>query len=309
MQALLDVILPVFLIIGAGYGAVWRGWFKEDWVEGLLRFTQNYAIPCMLFLGIKNLDLTQDLGGAMLFSFYAGALSGFCAGLFGARFLFGRSWEESVAIGFVGLFSNSVMLGLPITERAWGADALSANFSIIAFHAAFCYGVGITVMETLKSAGQGFWRGVRRVCLSMAKNPLVIAVTLGLLANLSGLELPAFVQDAAEMMTRAALPGALFGLGGTLYFYRPEGDIRVILYIVAVSLILHPAITWSFGTLLEVPEQPFRSAVITAAMAPGINAYIFATSYGVARRVAASAVLIGTGLTLFTAWLWLAILP
>ena len=56
-------------------------------------------------------------------------------------------------------------------------------------------------------------------------------------------------------------------------------------------------------------RDEMRSAVMTAAMAPGVNAYIFANMYGKARRVAASAVLIGTALSVFTAWLWIAILP
>ena len=52
-----------------------------------------------------------------------------------------------------------------------------------------------------------------------------------------------------------------------------------------------------------------RSAVLTAAMAPGINTYIFADMYGVARRVVASTVLIGTALTVIGASVWLLILP
>ena len=39
------------------------------------------------------------------------------------------------------------MLGLAITERAYGPDALQANFAIITMHAPFCYGLGITIME------------------------------------------------------------------------------------------------------------------------------------------------------------------
>lgn len=309
MQALLDVIVPVFLLIGFGYAAVWRGWFKEEWIEGLMRFTQNYAIPCMLFRAISQLDLSQDIGPLMLTSFYAGAFGGFLAGLLGARYLFKRPWEDAVAVGFVGLFSNSVLLGLPITERAWGPGALTANFSIIAFHAAFCYGVGITAMEMVRNAGGGVRVAVPRIVKAMSRNSLVIGVVLGVGVNLLGIPVPGMVADAADMMTRAALPGALFGLGGTLYFYRPEGDMRLILYIVAVSLVLHPAITYGLGRALDVPTDGFRSAVITAAMAPGVNAYMFAASYGVAKRVAASAVLIATALTLVTAWFWLAILP
>jgi malonate transporter and related proteins len=309
MQALLDVILPVFLVLGFGYSAVWMGWFKDEWVEGLMRFTQNFAIPCLLFRAISGLDLAQDFDLAMLFSFYAGASGGFVAALLGARLIFGRPWPDAVAIGFVGLFSNSVLLGLPITERAYGPEALAANFSIIALHAPFCYVIGLTAMELARSAGGGLRIAAPRIVRAVFRNALVIAIVLGFAVNLGGIPLPGVLSDAVDMMTRAALPAALFGLGGTLYRYRPEGDMRTILYVVACSLLLHPAITWGLATALGVGTPGLRSAVLTAAMAPGVNAYVFANMYGVARRVAASAVLIATGLTVITAWVWIAILP
>ena len=52
----------------------------------------------------------------------------------------------------------------------------------------------------------------------------------------------------------------------------------------------------------------FRSSVVTAAMAPGANAYLFAAMYGRATRVAASSVLLGTSLSVLTAAGWLAAL-
>ena len=56
-------------------------------------------------------------------------------------------------------------------------------------------------------------------------------------------------------------------------------------------------------------DAQLRAATITAAMAPGVNSYLFANMYGVARRVAASAVLFGTALTVLTASAWLVFLP
>ena len=44
-------------------------------------------------------------------------------------------------------------------------------------------------------------------------------------------------------------------------------------------------------------------------MAPGVNAYLFANAYGVAKRVAASAVLLATLASIGTIWMWLHILP
>jgi malonate transporter and related proteins len=309
VQALLEVILPVFLVIGFGYVAVWRGLFSDENVEGLMQFTQGFAIPCLLFRAISTLDLGAEFDLRLLGSFYAGATAGFVAGLMGARFLFGRPWEDSVAIGFCCLFSNSVLLGLPITERAYGTDALAANFAIIAVHAPFCYLLGIGTMEVVRGKGAGLLTALRRILASFATNALVIGIALGAIVNLTGLQLPGVLTDAIDLMVRAALPAALFGLGGVLYRYRPEGDLRTIGFVVAVSLILHPAIVWTLGLASGLSVDQFRSAVLTAAMAPGVNAYIFANMYGVARRVAASSVLMATGLSVFTAWLWLAALP
>ncbi|MBN2906837.1 MAG: AEC family transporter [Rhodobacteraceae bacterium] len=309
MQALIEVILPVFLVLGFGYVAVWRGLFSDASVDGLMKFTQNFAIPCLLFRAVSTLDLGQNFDWRLLFSFYSGALAGFALGLMGARFVFHRTWEDSVAIGFIGLFSNSLLLGLPITERAYGPDALEPNYAIIAMHSPFCYGVGLTAMEIVRNRGAGLVRTSRAILRAMFRNALVIGISLGLVVNLSGVVLPGALSDAIDMMIRAALPAALFGLGGVLVRYRPEGDLRVIGFTVSLSLLLHPAIVWLMGGAMGLSTGQFRSAVVTASMAPGVNAYIFANMYGAARRVAASSVLIGTALSVVTVWVWLAFLP
>ena len=309
MSVLLDVILPVFIVIGFGYLAVWKGYFSDSGVDGLMKFTQGFAIPCLLFRAISTLDLQQNFDLSLLFSFYTGALAGFFAGLLGARFLFKRDWEESVAIGFCGLFSNSLLLGLPITERAYGANALEANYAIIAIHSPFCYGVGITAMEIARNWGGSVAALPRKVLTAMFRNALIVGITLGFIVNLGHITVPGALADALDLIARAALPAALFGLGGVLYRYRPEGDMRAILYVVAISLVLHPAIVWLLAGFNDLSEPATRSAILTSAMAPGVNAYVFANMYGRARRVAASAVLMGTGLSIVTVWFWLHVLP
>ncbi|MFZ7089449.1 AEC family transporter [Primorskyibacter sp. 2E233] len=309
MQALLDVILPVFLVIGAGYGAVWRGWFSDAGVDGLMSFTQSFAIPCLLFRAIWTLELGPDFNPWLLVSFYTGSVTGFAAGLLGARYFFGRDWEDAVAIGFCCLFANSVMIGLAMTERAYGTSALEANYVIVAIHSPFCYGIGITAMEIARAKGAPARELPAKVLRAMFRNALVIGIGLGVIANITNVAIPAPVTDALDMMIRAALPAALFGMGGVLCRYKPQGDFRVIAYICAISLILHPTITWTLGTITGLSTQAFRSAVLTAAMAPGINTYVFANMYGRARRVAASGVLFATALSVITAWVWLSILP
>ncbi|CUX80331.1 MAG: putative permease [Roseibaca calidilacus] len=309
MQALADVILPVFLVIGFGYVARWRNLISDTQVEGVVWFTQSFAIPCLLFAAISRLDLGQEFDWRLLVSFYTGAVVSFGLGFAGARLFFKRDWEDCVAIGFVALFSNTVLLGLPISERAYGPDALAANYAIIALHSPICYAIGITTMELMRNRGGRLRDTGARVLRAMFHNALVIAIALGFAVNLSGLPVPEVMEDALDMMVRAALPAALFSLGGVLYRYRPEGDLRTIAYVVALSLVVHPAITYGLAKAFGLSTEALRSAVVTAAMAPGVNVYVFANMYGRAKRVAASSALIGTGLVMLTGWVWLQILP
>ena len=313
MTALLDVILPVFLVIGFGWLAAARGLISEPSVDGIMRFAQSFALPVLLFKNVAALDLAAAYAPGILVSFYLGAFAAFGFGFFGARLVFGRPLTDSIAIAFACFFSNTLLLGLPITERAYGADALAGNFVIISVHSPLLYAIGIILMEAARSraAGGGTRAAlVGQILRGVLTQPLVVGIACGFSVNLSGLPQPGFFAAAVDMVARAGLPAALFGLGGVLWRYRPEGDKGAIAMVVFASLILHPAISYGlarFGFGLGV--DGLRSVTVTAAMAPGVNAYMFAHMYGVGKRVSASAVLVATGLSVFTTWGWLQILP
>lgn len=308
LQTLIDVILPVFLVIGAGYGTTRAGYFTPGHIDAILRFSQGFAIPCLLFAAMTRIDLKAGFDPHLLLSFYTGAAIAFALGALGARYVFGRDPEDAVVIGFCCLFSNSVLLGLPLTERAYGPDALTGNFAIIALHSPFCYGLGITVMEMVRNRGRSGRALAGAVGRAMFSNALIIAIVAGFVFNITGLSLPGAIEDGLSLIIAAALPSALFALGGVLVQYRPEGDLRVIAMVCVIALLVHPVITWTLGKTFALREDLFRSAVVTAAMAPGFNSYIFANVYGKGKRVAASSALIATALSFFTAWGWLTIL-
>lgn len=308
MQALLDVIVPVFVVIGFGYLAVWRGFFSNSNVEGLMKFTQNFAIPCLLFNAIAEIDLQSTFQVDLLAAFYSGAFISFLTGVLGGRYIFAREWEDCVAIGFCCLFSNSLLLGLAITERAYGPEVLATNFVIVALHAPFCYGVGIFAMEIARNRSQKPSIIFKNVATAMFRNALVLGIIAGFVFNFYNLSLPKPMDDAVDMIVLVALPTALFGMGGVLYQYRPAGDVGPIIMVVIISLLMHPSLVWMFGRAVALDQNAFRSAVVTSAMAPGINGFVFANMYGHGRRVAASVVLICTAASILTVWGWLALL-
>lgn len=309
MDTLSEVILPVFLVIALGYATARREWMSGTAIDGIMRFSQSFAIPLLLFRAISTLDLDQGFDPRLLTSYYTGSLISFTLGLLGARFLFRRAWDDAIAIGFTALFANSVLLGLAIMERAYGLDALAPNYAIVAVHAPFCYLLGITAMEIVRGSGASPAKTVISVGKAMFSNNLMVAIGFGFIFNLSGMALPATVTDGFDLITRAALPTALFALGGTLTRYSPQGSMREVVMVCTISLFIHPAIALFMSTqVFDLPDGMVRGAVLTAAMAPGINAFIFAGMYDTAKRVVATAVLTGTLFSILSVTFWLMVL-
>ena len=309
MQTLMVVILPVFLVLGAGYVGTSKGWFTSEGIDGLMRFSQNFAIPLLLFRAIANLDLSHGYDPELFLSYYTGSAISFALGIFGARLVFGRPWDDSVAIGFSALFANSLMLGLAIMERAYGPDSLVPNYAIVSIHAPFCYFLGITTMEIVRNTRGGILPTAAAVLKAMFRNTLMMAIAAGFAVNLLGISLPVILTDAINLIVRAALPTALFALGGVLVRYRPEGDMGAVVMVCVISLFIHPAIAWTLSTqVFHLSDGFVKGAVLTASMAPGVNSYMFANMYGVAKRVAATAVLAGTLVSILSVSFWLTIL-
>ena len=282
--------------------------FNEDVIDALASFTQNFAIPCLLFRAISEIDVNTSISAPLILSYYIGAFTSFGAGYFGARLVFQRSRADAVAIAFCCLFSNTILLGLPITERAYGPEILSYNFWIIAFHAPLCYLLGVSAMEMARNHAAPFRQKSLRVLRVMFRNPFVIAIALGFVVNFTNLPIPSPLISSLDLMAQSALPMALFALGGILVGYRLEGDMKTIVMIGAISLVLHPLIVMGVGKAFLLDQDALRSAVLTASMAPGVNVYVFANMYGAERRVAAAAVLGTTVVSMVTILIWIYVL-
>ena len=304
---ILNIIVPVFLVIVAGYISVRRGYFNEDMVDGLMKFAILFAVPSLLFRATSTLDLSTAYDWRIMLAFYFAAAVSFASTGFLAYKIFKKHPGESVAIGFGALFSNSVLLGLPISERAWGVDNLSTVYAIVSIHAPFCYLLGITSMEVLRSDGRSWPDTFAVIIKAMFRNSLMIGIGLGFLVNLSGVALPLVFTSAIEIISNAALPIALFGLGGVLTRYKFTHSLGEVGTVSAFSLLVHPLLTFLICFLLDVDPEFRNKAVLVAAMAPGINSYLFANMYQRGQNIAASVVLLATAMSVVTIsiWLWL----
>lgn len=306
---LLDIVVPVFLVVGAGYAAVRTRYLADSMVDALVRYGVTVAVPCLLFLAMTRIDLAASVRGGALLAFFASGTACFLGAMALSRLVWRRRPGESVAVGFATFFPNVVMLGIPITQRAYGDAAMGAVFGIIAFHSIYNYFVGFIAMEMVRQDRAGLGVALSRAFVTTFRNPLMIGLVAGMAVNLAGLGIPGVVLGALEMVAASALPVALFSLGSVLTRYRLRDEASEALMVSVLSLVVHPALAWIIaGPVLGLDPVFVRTVVLLAAMPAGINGYIFATLYNRAVGTAASAALIGTVLSVGSITAWLALL-
>ena len=309
MLSILAVIAPIFALISLGYGAVHFRLFPAEGVKSLIAFVNNFATPCLLFYSISTSDFRSAFNIGIIGPFYLGALICFVIGIVIARKGFKNRPGESVAVGFSGTFTNTVLVGLPIMTRAYGDAALPVTLSIIGLHGAILLTVGMVTMEIVRRDGQPLGKTLVVAVRRVASNPLIWGIAAGLIGSTINLQFIEPAEAFFTMMSSAVVPAALFGIGGALNEFKLSENWKQALVAALIKLIIHPALAYVMMIwVLHVPMEIARYGILLSAMPAGVNVYVFATYYQRGASVAANTILIGTVASALTIAGWLLVL-
>lgn len=309
MLDIIYVITPIFALMAFGYAAVRFALFPAAGVKSLIAFVNNFATPCLLFHSISTSDFRSAFNLGIIGPYYFGAIVCFVVGIIIAQRVFGNRPGESVAVGFSGTFTNTVLVGLPIMTRAYGPESLPVTLSIIGLHGAILLTVGMVTMELVKRDGQPLGKTLLVAARRVLSNPLIWGIAAGIIGSLLEIRLIEPAEAFFVMMAQAVVPVALFGIGGALVEFKLSENWKQALVASLIKLILHPAIAYVLMIwVLHVPFEIARYGILLSAMPSGVNIYVFATYYDRGVSVATNTILIATVLSAVTITGWLYIL-
>jgi predicted permease len=200
--------------------------------------------------------------------------------------------QQSVfALG--GIFSNNVLLGIPIAKLTLGEAALPAVALVLVFNALVLWTL-VTVSVEWARHGELSARGFGRTAISVITNPIVAAIVGGTLFGLTGLALPTLIDEPLKLVGQAAAPMALLVLGMGLAQYGVREGWRVAGAISALKLVVQPAVVWLLARLLGLPPLETQVVVLLASLAVGVNVYLMAKEFGALQGPVAASLVIST---------------
>jgi predicted permease len=158
----------------------------------------------------------------------------------------------------------------------------------------------IVILITGSRDGRMSVRVLRAVGVGLIKNPMIVAISAGLLWSGLKLPIPAPMNDFLAILGGAATPGALFAIGASLATKSAE-RIQVAGWLTFCKLVLHPVFV-AFACLYIFDVDAFSAAVVISASALPVagNVYILAQHYNVAPQRVSAAILISTAISIVT---------
>lgn len=290
--------LPFFGLIGLGFGAGRSGFFPPEATAYLTKFVFYFALSAMLFGLAANLTLA-DLLDARAAAAYLLACAMLYLLVMAIAFLRRARMEEALIEAHCTIIGNTGFLGVPLLVVLLGPGSvptvlLILTIDLIVFSSLF------TMIITLSRDGRIDRSLPRKLTVAVLKNPMVVAMALGIAWSGTGLGVPRIANDFLTLLGAAATPCALFAIGASLADKKVE-RLAIVTWLSFGKLVLHPALT-AFAALVLFRVEPQVAGVLIAAAALPVagNVFILAQHYNAGPARVSATILVSTLLSIAT---------
>lgn len=291
--------LPLFVLIIFGYGLIRYGKWPTSITDGMSRFVFSAAMPAMLFRMMSDFSKRPPVDARLLIAFFGSCLIVFVIGRIVARKVFAMDGVSGSVFALGGIFSNNVMLGLPLATLILGEEAVPSVALVLVFNGLILWTL-VTISVEWARNGALSLQGFGKTALGVLKNPLIIGIMSGTLFSLTGLSLPAFVDQPLDMLGKAAVPLSLITLGMGLAEYRVRDGWQISGMVCFLKLLVQPLVIWGLAIALGLPEMETRVVVLLGSMAVGVNLYLMSRQFDVLGGPIAASLLLSTALAALT---------
>lgn len=293
---ILTIVLPVFLVIGLGYGIKWTSLISDDFLFALNRLAYYLALPSLLFYKIASADFSASFNISLVVGL---ALTVFLA--FGLSYVFAvsRAYPETVR----GTFSqcafrgNLAYVGLAIVFNAYGEKGLATAGVVLGFIVPALNFFSIVALLLPKREGRLHLMVFIRQILY---NPLIIASFLGIGWSFLAIPLPAVIDRALHIVSGMALPLALVSIGASFSLRKLRGDLITSFLATAFKLLVMPLIGAFILYLLDVRGQDLAIGILLAGTPTATAAYILSQQLRGDAELAGTIIMLTTLLSILT---------
>jgi len=307
----LSSLLPVVLLIVIGFVAGKAKLVRGESVRDLSNLVFLVLTQALLFRTMSSVHIEQlDFKPVAQYFLAAGVL--FVAMLWA----YGGNSRASV-LALAGIFSNTLMIGVPLIGLAYGQEGQVLLFTLISLHALVLLSAATLVLElqvaheqaTLSGERRPVWRTVASAVRNAIIHPVPLPILLGLAYAQTGWGLHPVIDKPLLLMGNAFGPVALVLVGITLSQTHIGHQFASAFRISLVKTVVHPILMGCAGWLLGMRGLHLSVMVVAAALPVGANVFLFSQRYQKEEEVVTASVVLSTAMALISVSLVMALLP
>lgn len=295
MLSALQILVPIFALILAGYVMRRRGIAGPAACSELNRFVVWLALPALLFKLMAHASWHQLYQPAFMAAFGLASLAVFVLTL-AWRLRAGRHLADASVDAIAASYANTAFIGFPLILALFGhAGVVPATIATLLV-VMVMFSITVALIEVALQTERRPHKAGLKVLGSMARSPLIAAPVAGAMVTLAGLRLPAAADTFLDLLGAAATPCALVCLGLFLAEKQPAAQSpRASLALTAGKLVLQPALTWWLAVrVFAMPAPLAQMAVLLAALPTGTGPFMLAEFYRREAFVSARTILLST---------------
>lgn len=303
----INVTIPIFLVMVLGYFLRRIGMLNDNFVTVANKFNFKVTLPVLLFRDLSTVDIAAVFDVKYVL---------FCA--FATSVGFWGTWAVAKLClkdkSLVGAFtqaafrSSAAVMGLAFIQNIYGQSTMGSLMIIGAVPLYNIYSVLVLTFEGDYPEGERDMGRIRQAGINILKNPIIIAIVLGLIAGLLHNPLPQLVNSAVDNVAKMATPLALVGLGAGFEGKAALAKIKPTLGAAFIKLIAQAAIFIPIAAALGFRGEKMVALVVMLAAPATPSCYIMAKNMHNDGVLTASIVVATTLLASVTLTAWIFVL-
>ena len=301
MLSTLEILLPIFALILAGYLCRKRNVMGPNAASELNRFVVWLALPALLFDTIAHASFKDLYRPGFIAAFTISVAIIFLLGL-AWRLLSGRHLADAAVDAIAAAYPNTAYIGFPLGMVVFGQASQTPAMIATLIVACVFFAIAIVLIEIGVQTERRPHKLAAKVLSSLAKNPLIVSPIVGGLFATTHMPLPHSADMFFKLLGDAASPCALVSLGLFLAQPRPSAAIRgTSVILTAGKLVVQPAITWVLVTkIFHLDPEMVDITVVLSALPTGTGPFMLAEFYKREALITSQTILLTTILSLLT---------
>lgn len=303
----INVTLPIFLVMVVGYLLKQIGMLNENFVSVANRFNFKVTLPVMLFRDIAGVDIRAVFD--LRYVLFCAAASTVCFWLiWGGAKLFVR--EKSIRGAFVqaSFRSSAAVMGLAFIQNIYGASAMGPLMIIGAVPLYNIFSVLVLTFESSEADKYNKRSKLREAAVNIVKNPIIIAIFLGIAVALLHAKLPLILDKTLNSVAQMATPLALITIGAGFEGRKALAKMKPTLAASLIKLVIQPLVFLPIAAWMGFTGEKIIAILIMLAAPTTPSCYIMAQNMGNDGVLTASVVVTTTLLAAVTLTGWIFVL-